>query len=444
MVLPHLARGSTAAKDENLSHGYLHTYRTKSDLRLLYLDGSSAAKSDRGTLDLQDLVLLHHNPLDTCGLEAAPEHEEDRQRAAKLCELARKEWQGRISGFVRMEAGFEMILCDFAKDLNLVHIAQTRPIAAPPGMIVDSPAYFKAIAARHDGIGGGRIKLDYEHHVSLFAYPDAIYFDSNGRPRVANDSVIVPAILEAVRDMILSEKQAASSSVNWQTVADMIVARYSDKIDHLASGSLRSHASFRAEAMQSLRPFINYSSRNRIAEIKRCQEHNIPWQNRQSQTTSARAIREVNSVICSTLWFAAHSEDESFDHEVSMIRALRKFLAWTEWKKCRGCGPNEFCFIPIWPVGSAEDFENPRCISDMRTAGGIIGEGMNGGKKGSPLARSLTRLQNVPNAILALVRPTPFSALRQGLVFATHLTQAHNEHTLSRPKPIAIGICIHV
>ena len=360
---------STTESGKNLSYGYLHTYRTRSDLRLLYLDGSSAAKSDRGTLDLQDLVLLHHNSLDRCSLGAEPEHEEDRQRAAKLCELARTEWQGHISGFIRVEAGFEIILCDFAKDLDLVRVTQTRPVAAPPGLIMDSAAYFKAIAARHDGVGGGRIKLDYEHHVSLFAYPDAIYFDSTGRPRVDNDSAVIPAIRDALRELVLSGKEAAATDVDWQGVADMIVTRYADRIDHLASITTESPASFRAEAERSLRPFIDFSNRNESTEITQCQEHGIPWQNRQSQSTAARAIREVSRLICSTLWSIAHSKDDLFPHDMSMIKSLREFLAWTEWKKCKGCRPNEFCFVPIWPVGSAEDFENPRCISDVGKVG---------------------------------------------------------------------------
>ena len=46
-----------SANDDKPCGGYLHTYRTKRDLRLLYLDGQSAAKSDKGTLDVQDIIL---------------------------------------------------------------------------------------------------------------------------------------------------------------------------------------------------------------------------------------------------------------------------------------------------------------------------------------------------------------------------------------------------
>jgi hypothetical protein len=47
--------------------GFPHTYRTMRELRLLYVDGQSAAKSDKGTLDIQNLILRvpnsdHHDP----------------------------------------------------------------------------------------------------------------------------------------------------------------------------------------------------------------------------------------------------------------------------------------------------------------------------------------------------------------------------------------------
>ena len=38
-------------------HGYLHTFRAARDLSLLYLDGTSAARTPVGTLDTQDLIL---------------------------------------------------------------------------------------------------------------------------------------------------------------------------------------------------------------------------------------------------------------------------------------------------------------------------------------------------------------------------------------------------
>lgn len=47
---------------ENRS-GYLHSYRTAKDLRLLYIDGTSAGKSRVGTLDSQDRILFNESPM---------------------------------------------------------------------------------------------------------------------------------------------------------------------------------------------------------------------------------------------------------------------------------------------------------------------------------------------------------------------------------------------
>ena len=51
----------------------------------------------------------------------------------------------------------------------------------------DVMQYYRAIAARYDRIGGGRVALDYEHFVAAYTYPiDLFYFSSKmavGAPR---------------------------------------------------------------------------------------------------------------------------------------------------------------------------------------------------------------------------------------------------------------------
>ena len=360
---------STDPNSKSLVHGYLHTYRTKHTLRLLYIDGASAAKSDKGTLDLQDFILLHHNPLYKSQLRNVTEVGEDHIRALRMCQMANKRWEGQIDGFLRMEAGFEVILCSFEKDLDTVRISQAKDIVGPPGMIADSPAYFKAIAARYHGIGGERVKLDYDNYISLFTYPGVIYIDDTGRPRIDNTSTSIDDVLEALDDAILQDHKIAASSVNWQAVVDMIVAKYSDRIEYLASGSIPTLKEFKTEAERPLRLFIDYSNRNRNDEVLRCKEHFIPWSNRHSNVTAARAMLEVNGVICRTLFSITYPETGTLADGLLAVRALQKYLAWTEWKKCKGCNSNEFCFVPTWPVGSAEDFEHPRCVSDVRKVG---------------------------------------------------------------------------
>jgi hypothetical protein len=147
--------------------GYLQTYVSKHDLHLLYIDGLSAAKTPNGTLDTQDMLILNltAGPKDPWARELA--------RARGMCDLASTLWEDRIDGIIRMEGGFEIIMCDFEKHLDrteVVAIAQRDPnlIAG----FLGGWSYIKAIAARYHGIGGDRIRLDYEDFVSVFAYPE--------------------------------------------------------------------------------------------------------------------------------------------------------------------------------------------------------------------------------------------------------------------------------
>ncbi|PWY88121.1 hypothetical protein BO94DRAFT_585578 [Aspergillus sclerotioniger CBS 115572] len=92
-----------ASQEEKDEAGWFHTYVTRNDLRLVYIDGTSVGKSHIGTLDLQDRVLFEDK------LESRGE-----------------EWNGRIDGVIRMAAGFEIILCKPEQMLKPVHISRAK------------------------------------------------------------------------------------------------------------------------------------------------------------------------------------------------------------------------------------------------------------------------------------------------------------------------------
>ncbi|KAH0238090.1 hypothetical protein KCV06_g534, partial [Aureobasidium melanogenum] len=356
---------STTPEDQD--SGYLHTYRTRHSLRLLYVDGQSAAKSKKGTLDTQDVLLLEDSIDHDSGMFG------ERERAAQLCKLAHEKWNDRVDGILRMEGGFEIILCDFAAHLDVVSIAKTNPEArggfgggSDNG---DGFNYYRAVAARYHGIGGGRAVLDYEEFVSAFAYPEAISFDDTGRPRLNNRSAAIDDMRRAVDKMIL-QKSDSIETVDWQAIADMVVARYADRIEYLASGSLKSLAALQSEIERALRPFIDYNARNSSSEIERCASQFMP----NSTNVAAQAIRQVTNTLCSSLVTA--SEQTDYTIALEQIKQLKEYLAWTTWKQCRGCAADEICFLPIWPVGTAEDFEQPRCRSDVS-----LGPGQGGGDR---------------------------------------------------------------
>jgi hypothetical protein len=351
--------------DDRPCGGYLHTYRTKRDLRLLYLDGQSAAKSDKGTLDVQDIIL--RDP----GFEAASPSgsrpggpPSEQLRAMELCRRAETEWEGKIDGILRMEAGFEVILCSFKDNLDLLHIKQQLPRGSglgsrDPGEQLN---YYQAVAARFDGIGGHRVSLDYDHFVSVYTYANATEIDRAGLPRVVNDTSTIKRIRSDVTEMLTLPRTASTNSIDWQTITDMIVARYADRIASLASEST---ATLHAGLDRALRPFIDYSNRNATEEIARCSNQFMSLDAMASNSTAAIAVKTTYVHICQSLLDALMAD--TFDEAAFLVKNLESWLAWSTWKKCVGCQVDEACMVPIWPWGSKSDFEHPSC-SNMTTA----------------------------------------------------------------------------
>lgn len=340
--------------------GYLHTYRTKHELRLLYVDGQSAAKSSKGTLDVQDYILLEKPPSQDPD-EWLPF--DDVARAREICSVSETEWEGKIDGVIRMEAGFEMILCNFQKDLDVVQIAQPRTTDDydESDRAEESFNYYKAISARYDGIGGSRVALDYDHFITLYAHPEEIYFDWDDLPRIDNGSCALPEIRGLVKD--LATKNIEHFGVDWQATTDMVVARYAHRIAYLTSGALTNLTMFRAEVNRALRPFIDYSSRNRSAEVERCSQQFLP-RSSLKQSLSCRMILSITATICSTLSSVLY-DDVEFAAALRRVEDLKQWLRWSEWKKCQGCGYHEICFLAIWPMGSKEDLDSPTCKSSL-------------------------------------------------------------------------------
>jgi hypothetical protein len=366
----HVLSDASPPPDDKPCAGYLHTYRTRRELRLLYVDGQSAAKSDKGTLDVQDLILRkstldHRSPDDKPGKPGrgpgGPPG--DSQRALELCNSVGNEWENKIDGVLRMEAGFEIILCSFEDNLNFVSIKQQKvrngdgPGSRDSG---DQLSYYQAVAARFDGIGGNRVSLDYDSMISVFTYTNATYFDDAGLPRVVNDSSIVEVIREDVRAMLThSTPPSTNERVDWQTITDLIIERYAARIALLASEKMTSVSAFQANLDRALRPFIDYSNRNKTSEVSRCAEQFLSPAAIASNTTAGIAVKATYTHLCQTLSDIAAAE--RLEDGLLLVRELKDWLGWTVWKKCTGCLVNEVCMIPIWPWGSKQDREQPRC-----------------------------------------------------------------------------------
>lgn len=358
----------------------------------------SAGKTSNGTLDTQDFLLLnltdlHNGP----GGELA--------RANGLCNLSSTLWEGKIDGILRMEGGFEIILCDFERDLEVKDIMTVteRGHGFHDGGLLGGWRYYQAITNRYHGIGGRRVEIDYENFVSVFEYEGLDLWTNDvssdvPMPRLQNvPSEDLLKIKNDITCMILNSEVKSNDDrmVNWQEVADMLVARYSAPLHYLHTNhSMRDcKEDFAAYLSVLLRPFVDHTDRNSTLETERCIAQFIPplpLSLLQSSNLAYRTVHVISSEICSTLLIALDIASQSISHSLSrtppprraldLVDELVSYLQWTTWKQCGTCQDEEICIVPIWPMGTLEDHANPMC----RNQSGVVGHGEYWGRVGGP------------------------------------------------------------
>ncbi|KAL4901855.1 hypothetical protein BDW74DRAFT_169833 [Aspergillus multicolor] len=403
--------GEDNDEDTSEVNGYLHTYTTAKDLRLVYIDGTSAGKSRIGTLDSQDRIMFN----DTISGGVSGED----QRARTVCQLAKNEWQGRIDGVIRMAAGFEIILCDPEVNLTPVRVMPVEKhdqdhgpkdnddkgrerSGKPRGKPAD---LLRAITSRFHGIGGDRVRINYDSFVTAFnpiyeldLFPD----DANAVAEIEAGKGLrlqhLPSeALEHMRENLTSlvlEHEATEASVNWQSVADLIVDKYGSFLRGLVAHHSKGHRQFgekqhpdepksKPNAASQIAAILSPFTSSRPSEtISLCATQFLSTPSADSPLAH-KAIYSISTTICSTLVELHTSlslldgdEDGDNKHDTRLVHStiteLMTYLDWTAWKECRGCRGDEFCAVPIWPSGGVEEFEHPRC---ERFEDGWRGEG---------------------------------------------------------------------
>jgi hypothetical protein len=347
--------------------GYLHTYITKHDLRLLYLDGMSGGKTTNGTLDMQDFIVIPSSVNRTLF--------GDYDRAHSMCKIASEEWNKEIHGFLRMEAGFEIILCDFSKHLDVRRITRSGQCSEFAGNCkqneLDATVFgaIRAISDRYFGIGGNRIHINIHKFFTAYAYNVQLW--ASGQDWIPRLNNLSPDILQTMRadltKFILAKPSAWDhKGPDWQAIADLIVTRYAPRLKYLSQLELACDSTTLLSEIKALvGPFIDYEKRSPHKELRRCGEHFLPDA---GPSLAAHSIRNVSYHICQSL-FTALQQPKEHDCHSQPITRLMKMLDWAIWKECGPCAANEFCFIPMWPHGEREDWENPSCTNATRFKG---------------------------------------------------------------------------
>lgn len=376
---------------DKLVRGYLQVYRANRPLNLLYIDGQAAAKCPLGSLDSQDLILLGHNEVDSGG----PTYGEW-ARAKQLCALA-DEWKhptgSNIDGFVRMEAGFEIIYCDFSEqgglDLASVQASSFRnETGLRPYQIATVFEWLRASAARFHGHPDGRLDIDWSSMVSAFSYPMNLSnpdWHRQDLPRVVNATMESRlAVRDRLRDVFAArggQEVPKRKLVNWQGVVDRIVTRFSERLRYISTKEW-AHDQLLVALGSMVDPHISYTDRSPISEhlaIDRCTQHYLDPSLLRPETWTpedhaiATALEKVSHSICDALFLARRvlrandtitSNFDAVTKEAQQIIVnLTERLRWGTWRECDRCpSPDEICSIPMFPTGeSEEDYFHPSC-----------------------------------------------------------------------------------
>ncbi|SCU77242.1 LAME_0A00254g1_1 [Lachancea meyersii CBS 8951] len=254
------------------------TYRATRDLnKFLYLDGASAAKTETGEMDTQELlsnVIGQKLNLSSDGEDGGMQ---ERTFAARICEWGKP---FGLDGIIRVEVGFEVVLCNFSSPaVELVSaLEMVKPnehLGLPPPTniskengwpldddgnlvedkltddqmtLLDQEDLWQQVlenfysvkgfnwlraGAVHDS-GERRIQLDYRHMVTGINRT-IINPDPNNR-RLLNGQITWDTQLKIVEDLeqAVSLGFDASKSTDWQIAFDEIASKFAPMLKMLS------------------------------------------------------------------------------------------------------------------------------------------------------------------------------------------------------------------
>ncbi|KAF7895904.1 hypothetical protein EAF00_005919 [Botryotinia globosa] len=250
-------------KEED-GHGYLHTYRTSKPLtKLIYIDGMSAGKTSMGTLDSTDYIIRNLSPSST-------EPNNDWIRAADLCRIGE---EYGIEGILRMEAGFEIILCRFKDGLEFIGASQRDE--------------------KSRGLQNGKDDVGHFEYVRALVYRLVGPSESGDLERIRSD----------ILELFKSREYEKRETINWQNVVDMIVTRYSDHLKFMVQNET-SEAALLSEIKLLLDTHTDYKKIDIPSSIGKCANHYLKPVTPKTEADHLihAAILKVSRNNCSTLF----------------------------------------------------------------------------------------------------------------------------------------------
>ncbi|KAJ7034697.1 hypothetical protein C8F04DRAFT_1100677 [Mycena alexandri] len=345
------------------------TLVTTRPLRVLYFDGSSATKNGDGPIDTQDLL--------TWGAvlpERAKSVPWDYERLHRLCDLGDSIG---IDAYIRMQANFEVMLCNFTDGLQTVTLSRLEDEERFPHHAYN----FLHASAWYDHYPGEtRIQLDLTQLVSLYDVEVAPSLVSvrYGQERRAHrvlgiDERDVNAVLQRVR--AIPSATPSQSGIDWSMLFKVIRDRYATRLEVLqnilATDKAAAPRAFVIVKM-ALSPYRLYSAvppptgsdTAWAAPVFRlcAQSHTSFIESIQSKLTTSEYLlltsaQETTREICRILvgmWAEgvinlrdSPTLSESLTAKwKSWVDGLMSWLDWSLWTKCRPACEIEVCALP--------------------------------------------------------------------------------------------------
>lgn len=353
----------------------MYSYATTRPLKVLYFDGYSAVKIRPGKLDTQDVLAFK-----TAGHTRS---RLDYDRARALCAWGQPLG---LEGFLREEATFEIIWCDFSN--GALHLVDTTPIGIPtPSQTFPPRTPYRAqedwswyhAAATHHRVQDKRITLDTAFMVTAY---DPAYTSLAGNNKL-------PAHQRRLGDMSTEDTVAfnedvvsavtrwmggsGGSGIDWTAIAQTVVDRNAGRLAELRhvlrkytssppSNTTLAIAHVRAIAFAVIMPYASGDALSLpstptkrraallLARIK-CTyafTKHIPAPGTPQEAVLQEAVegvlRRIANLAADVLLEALNLLDEKeVEEDVGMnamkgwlhgIEELMGWLAWPEWERC--------------------------------------------------------------------------------------------------------------
>lgn len=357
-------------------NAYLYSFRTTRALdKVILLDGASAAKYSP-LMDQQMILSRQENT-------SAPVNE--RIAAEKICNWGQS---FGLQGIIRLEIGFEIIICDFQRDLELISNVTLDTVidtlSLPSGSDESAPLINKFSAqdsfenlrmSSYVNNGDRRIKLDLSKMVTPL---NKTYIDPNPFARNISyiDNDLKEDIISELETFYTTTKVDPYETTDWQVVTGLIENKFGplfDSINKTFTYFNGSHSSLQVLGENLLTLTFNFQRRyNDMRHYDDRQEyafnssildyvhHTYPLQHNDILIYSS--IFKVQYEI-STMMFDIYNLGRDIVDNVSDIDVLKQrvttkqkklidflnVLRWSIFVDCtEKCGLNSVCYVPTW------------------------------------------------------------------------------------------------